>query len=164
MIALAAQQSHGARIRYVQADLLAPLPFRDASHDLVLSSMVLMDLPRLDVVIGEFARVLVPRGALVFSITHPSFFCSDWVVVDGVKRHKAVGDYLTPRVEALSFWGRTLHFHRPLGEYVDELERHGLAIVSLKEPRPSEDQVRRHPEWERHTRVPSFLVARATRL
>ena len=126
--------------------------------------MVLMDLPRIDVSIGELARVLVPGGALVFSITHPAFYCSDWVVVDGVRRHKAVADYLTPRVMAQSFWGRTLHFHRPLSAYVDELGRHGLAIVALKEPRPSEDQVRRQPEWERHVRVPSFLVARALRL
>ena len=164
MLALAAERPPDPRIRYVRADLLAPLPFRDASHDLVLSTMVLMDLPRIDVPIGEIARVLVRGGALVLSIPHPSFFCSPWVVVDGVRRHKAVADYLTPRVETLSFWGRTLHFHRPLGDYVDELGRHGLAIVALKEPRPSEDQLRRRPEWERHLRVPSFLVARAIRL
>jgi SAM-dependent methyltransferase len=145
MLALAVERAPEARIRYVRADLLAPLPFRDASHDLALSNMVLMDLPRIDVSIGELARVLVPGGALVFSITHPAFYCSDWVVVDGVRRHKAVADYLTPRVMAQSFWGRTLHFHRPLSAYVDELGRHGLAIVALKEPRPSEDQVRRQP-------------------
>ena len=164
MLALAGARSPDPRIRYVQADLLAPLPFRDASHDLVVSTMVLMDLHRIDVTIAEIARVLVRGGGLVFSITHPAFYCSDWVVVDGVKRHKAVADYLTPRAEAQSFWGRTLHFHRPLGDYVDELGRHGLAIVALREPRPSPDQMLLHPEWERHLRIPSFLVARALRL
>src|SRR5262245_35171610 len=52
MLALAGERPHDPRIRYVRADLLAPLPFRDASHDLALSTMVLMDLPRIEVTIG----------------------------------------------------------------------------------------------------------------
>lgn len=124
--------------------------------------MVLMDIPRVDVAIGEFSRVLTAGGALVFSLTHPCFFCSDWVQdADGAKLHKAVGDYLSPRVETLDFWGTTMHFHRPLSHYFDALTHHGFVIDALKEPTPTSEQVTRHPEWRHHQRVPSFLVARA---
>jgi ubiquinone/menaquinone biosynthesis C-methylase UbiE len=68
---------------------------RDAQEaGLVLANMVLMDIPRIDVAIMEFARVLTRGGAFVFSLTHPCFFCSDWVHDDqGTKLHKAVRDY-----------------------------------------------------------------------
>jgi hypothetical protein len=127
--------------------------------------MVLMDVPRIDIAVREFARVMRSRGALVFSLTHPCFFGSDWVHDDrGGKLHKAVGEYLSGRVEVLEFWGATLHFHRPLSEYFDQLGHHGFAVDALKEPRPSEEHVRRHPDWAHHLRIPSFIVARAVRL
>ena len=106
--------------------------------------------------------MLTRRGALVFSLTHPCFFCSDWVHDDrGSKLHKTVGEYLSAKVERLNFWGATLHFHRPLSHYFDALARNGFAVDAFKEPLPSDAQVEQHPEWRHHRRVPSFIVARA---
>src|SRR5204862_5893689 len=42
------------------------LPFADGSFDLVLGHAVLHHIPDLDTALGEFARVLVPGGTLVF--------------------------------------------------------------------------------------------------
>jgi len=78
----------------------------------------------------------------------------------GSKLHKAVADYLSPRVETHDFWGSTLHFHRPLSHYFDELGRNGFAVNALKEPAPPTDVVEQRPEWRHHRRVPSFIVAR----
>jgi SAM-dependent methyltransferase len=163
MIALARRAGHDG-IAYQVADLTQRLPFDDESQDIVLANMVLMDIPTIEIAVEEFARILRRRGALVFAITHPCFFCSDWVQEGGVNLHKAVADYLSVRTESLELWGRTLHFHRPLSAYFEELECNGFAVDALKEPRPSEEQVREHPEWEHHLRIPSFIVARAIRL
>ncbi len=161
MIALAMREPHES-IEYRVADLTGRLPLPDRCVDLVLANMVLMDLPRVDVAISEFARVLTHHGALVVSLTHPCFFCSDWVHDDqGTKLHKAVADYLSVRVEVLEFWGPTFHFHRPLAHYFGEIARHGFAIDAFKEPTPSQEQLQQHPEWQHHLRVPSFIVARA---
>ncbi len=165
MIQLARRETHDGRVEYRLADLTQPLPLAERQFDVVLANMVLMDIPRIDVAIAEFARVLVDSGVLVFSLTHPCFFCSDWVHgPHGVKVHKAVAEYLAPDVETLDFWGPTLHFHRPLSSYFDELGGNGFAVDAFKEPMPPEDVVLQHPEWAHHRRVPSFVVGRALKL
>jgi SAM-dependent methyltransferase len=165
MISLAARDAHPAAIEYRIADLTGRLPLPDRHFDLVLANMVLMDIPRIDVAITEFARVLTRRGTLVFSLTHPCFFCSDWIHDDhGTKLHKAVRDYLSVKAEALEFWGATLHFHRPLAYYFDEITQRGFAVDAFKEPVPSEEQLQQHSEWQHHRRIPSFIVARAVLL
>jgi SAM-dependent methyltransferase len=162
MIALAMRDSRGT-IEYRVADLTERLPLPDRCFDLVLANMVLMDIPRIDVAVSEFARVLTPHGALVFSLTHPCFFCSDWVHDNhGTKLHKLVDDYLSVKAEVLEFWGGTFHFHRPLAYYFNELTQRGFAVDAFKEPVPSGAQLQQHPEWQHHRRVPSFIVARAT--
>ena len=75
-----------------------------------------------------------------------------------------MSDYLSPTIEELGFWGPTLHFHRPLSHYFDELTRHGFVVDALKEPMPSAEAVARHGDWQHHRRIPSFIVVRARML
>jgi ubiquinone/menaquinone biosynthesis C-methylase UbiE len=162
MIALAEQCSGGRGMEFLLADLTGTLPFPDASFDVVVSTMVLTDIPRIDVAISEFARILKNGGSLVLSMPHPCFFCSDWATDEkGRRLYKKVSDYLTPVVETLNFWGETLHFHRPLSQYFDELSRNGFSVNAFKEPVPPEEAVRDREGWECHRRVPSFVVMRA---
>jgi malonyl-CoA O-methyltransferase len=51
---------------------MAALPVASAACDIVLCGLSIMDIARLGTVIGEFARVLRPRGVLVCSTLHPS--------------------------------------------------------------------------------------------
>lgn len=150
-------------LEYKVADLTKKLPFPDGAYDAVLANMVLMDIPRIDVAIAEFARLLVDGGILVFSITHPCFFCYDWVADEqGERAHKAVSDYLAPKIMELNFWGKTFHFHRPLSHYFDVLFQNGFCVdvfrEPLLEPVPGE-----HPGWGYRMQVPSFAVIRAIR-
>ena len=156
MIRLAAEASARGgqrKPRYVMGDLLKPLPFPDRSFDLVVSNMVLMDLPAVSLALCEFARVLAPKGALVFSITHPCFFPYDWVTSkSGTRVYKAVTDYLHERVEELDCFGHTMHYHRPLSAYFGNLEAAGFLVKALREPMPLEQG-----------RIPSFLVVKAVK-
>jgi malonyl-CoA O-methyltransferase len=58
------------RFERVRADAYS-LPFRDASFDLVFSSLMLQWCDDLDVVFAEIARVLKPGGVLLFSTFGP---------------------------------------------------------------------------------------------
>lgn len=56
--------------RRVLGDLGA-LPLATASIDVVVSGLALNDVPDLAIAIAELARVLRPRGTLVYSVVHP---------------------------------------------------------------------------------------------
>ena len=70
-------------------------------------------------------------------------------------------DYLNEKVEELNFWGKTLHYHRPLSYYFSILEQNSFRVTSLREPVPSGDLLKKHPDWKFHRRIPSFIVAKA---
>jgi 2-polyprenyl-3-methyl-5-hydroxy-6-metoxy-1,4-benzoquinol methylase len=168
MISMAKRYPARLDLGFEVADLTKKLPFRDGYYDVVLANMVLMDIPRIDVAIAEFARLLVDGGKLVFSITHPCFFCYDWVTDEqGERAHKEISDYLTPKALELNFWGKTLHYHRPLSHYFDVLSQNGFCVDAFKEPvaepdLPEED-LRENPSWGYRMQVPSFAVIRAIR-
>lgn len=162
MISIAKGCSTKTTVNYKIVDLTKELPFPDGYFDVVLANMVLMDLPRIDGTVSEFARVLSDKGFLLFSITHPCFFSAEWVTDEkGQNLHKEISDYLDPKVEDLNFWGKKLHFHRPLSHYFDILTENGFCVDGFKEPVLSEEVLNEHPSWESHRRVPSFVVIRA---
>ncbi len=162
MITLARSKNSEAEVNYQVMDLTQKLDFKEAQFDIVLANMVLMDIPRIDIVIAEFARILKENGILVFCITHPCFFDSEWVSDEkGRKLYKPISDYLNDKVEELNFWGKTLHYHKPLSAYFNALEHNGFSVVSLREPVPSDEVLEKHPDWEYHKRVPSFIVVKA---
>lgn len=154
MIRLAVEAGAPASCEFLVADLTQPLPLPECAFNAVLSNMVLMDLPSIDVAVSEFARVLEPGGQLIFSITHPCFFPFEWTRDEtGQKLYKAVRDYQTPKQINMNFWGETAHYHRPLSDYFSALESAALAIDALRElPMSDEDG------------IPSFLVVRARRM
>jgi len=162
MIAHARSKNPKAEVNYQVMDLTQRLDFKEAQFDIVLANMVLMDIPRIDVTIVEFARILKKDGSLVLSIVHPCFFCYGWISDEkGAKICKPISDYLNEKVEELTFWGKTLHYHRPLSYYFSLLEGNEFCVVSFKEPIPSDQLLWKHPDWKYHTRIPSFIVLKA---
>jgi ubiquinone/menaquinone biosynthesis C-methylase UbiE len=63
---------------FYAADLMKPLPFVSHRFDAILTAQALKHVPDLGIVISEFARVLRPGGRLVFSVTHPGMFWTDY--------------------------------------------------------------------------------------
>ncbi len=98
LIATATQRSAevGYRIEFVCANVSDLQPLASNNFDIVLASMVLMDVEDYGRAIDEVWRVLAPDGQLLMSITHPCFSTPDsgWVRSEpGGKKHFAVDRY-----------------------------------------------------------------------
>ncbi len=144
----------GGRARVLQADLARPLNFvGTGEYDLVICSLVMHYLQDWGPALGEFERVLNPRGMLVFSTHHPFM---DWKLFDR-------SDYFA--VELLEDqWdiGPVSFYRRPLTDISEALDAAGFTIDRLLEPKPTDDFKQAQPEeYEKLMRNPWFLCVRA---
>ena len=133
MIQIARKRYPGSAFSIV--DLSGPLPFQDASFDLVFCNQVLMDIENMEEVLRECHRVLMPGGTFWFSIVHPALYNGEWLIDEnGYHRAKAMSRYLTEYVSHNHFWGKTTHFHRPISAYLNAVAGAGFAFVHADEP------------------------------
>lgn len=135
---------------YLVADAAA-LPLDDAAAALVVSFMVLQDLPDLDGAVAEADRVLEPHSHFCFAIVHPVASDGDFAGTDDdafVLRSYSVPTEVPRPLGTTS----VTQFHRPLETYSLALERNGFLIEALREVATR----RRAPG-----RIPAFLHVRA---
>jgi 2-polyprenyl-3-methyl-5-hydroxy-6-metoxy-1,4-benzoquinol methylase len=146
---------------YVQAGA-EKMPFEDASFDVVLTYLTLIDIEDYGEAIREMARVLRPGGRLVianlnsFATTRPRAWYSN---EQGEKIHLAVEDYYEERAMLLSWAGVSIYnWHRPFESYMQALLGAGLSLLSFEEPRPTLEAVAQSPSMIDEYRVPLFHV------
>lgn len=72
LIEAAKQEINPQNVEFIEGNL-EHLPFQSDSFDTVLCNMVLMDVERIDKVIGELGRVLKQNGVIIASTLHPCF-------------------------------------------------------------------------------------------
>lgn len=154
-------------LRFEVGDLTAGLPAAlTGPFDVVVSHMVLMDLPVLDTVLADVASRLAPGGVLVASILHPAFFRQQ-PVLDG-ERHRRVTGYLAHEEWWIDTFGGHRHYHRPLAWYVQQLRDAGLVVVDLDEPPTLPAHDRPAAAWTDDERwfasIPTMLSLAARRL
>jgi len=171
MIRVARERSGGIdAIEFRVGDFQTLEGVADASFDLVVSNMVLMELPRPAYALAAAHRALRPGGALVYSITHPCFQApeSGWHCdANGAKLHWAMGRYWEPaafQLEIASGFGhQTYGFHWTLTQYLDATLAAGFALERVVEPpptaaaAPAASDDRPTPNW---TDVPLFLIVK----
>ncbi len=118
------------------------LPFADASFDLVLSYLTLIDIPDLQAGLAEMVRVLEPGGTLL--IANLTSFCTagnenGWIR-DGAgnRRYFAIDRYLDARPHWLRLNNdiKIRNHHRPLRDYMQPLLAAGLILRHFDEPDP----------------------------
>jgi SAM-dependent methyltransferase len=177
MIALAREEERREPlgIRYLRTSYADLAQLADASFDVVVSFMAMMDGPHFDRAMTESFRVLRPGGRLAFSITHPCFLTkgSRWLRdAEGRKIQWVVGDYFNDAgwVERWRFTDAppeapefaTPRFDRTLSEYLNTVLAAGFVLKQIAEPRPSEEYCAAHPSqrgWRDHAAL--FLHVRA---
>jgi SAM-dependent methyltransferase len=99
------------------------LPFRDASFDLVCSSLMAGDVFDLAAWVREATRVLAPGGHLIYSDFHPSWAARRW--------RRTFRDAAGRRRELA-------YFPHQIEDHLAALEASPLAIRAIREPRVPE--------------------------
>ncbi|WP_246799658.1 class I SAM-dependent methyltransferase [Bradyrhizobium sp. CCBAU 51753] len=133
MLDTARQRDPSGDYRYGRAE---QLEFPDASFDLVVSYITLVDIPDFRAAIREMARVLRPGGALL--IANLTGFTSagaeqGWVRDEAGRRlHFPVDRYLDEFPMSFAWAGiRIENWHRPLSAYMTALLEQGLLLRFL---------------------------------
>jgi SAM-dependent methyltransferase len=154
MVRLAERRLHG-RARVLHADvgnLRGALA--DERFDLVVSSLVLHYLPDLAQTFHEWARLLRPRGLLVFSTHHPIHPAS--LLDPGYLQAGLIEDHW-------DWLGETMRYYRrPLRDLTEPLAAAGFAIERICEPTPDEALRLKDPKgYDQLSRLPAFIFVRA---
>jgi SAM-dependent methyltransferase len=148
---------------YVEADA-ADMGLADASYDLVVSCLSLIDIADFRSAIRDMARVLEPGGVLlVANLTGWSSATGQslgWMTPGGGQPGPdtlfCFDHYMNERAEEVSWAGiRILNHHRPLSAYMQAFLGAGLVLEHFDEPEP----VDAPPEyWTKYRRAPWFVV------
>lgn len=135
------------------------LDFPEASFDLVVSYVTLVDIPDAAAAIAEMARVLKPGGRLL--IANLNSFASagmnlGWSDLADGRRAFALDGYLDERAEWVAWRGiRIRNWHRPLGAYINLCLGQGLVLTHFDEPAAVGGDPQR---LARHRRAPWFVI------
>jgi 2-polyprenyl-3-methyl-5-hydroxy-6-metoxy-1,4-benzoquinol methylase len=162
-----AQDALGVTYHVADAAHVSFLP--DNSYDVVLAYLSLFDVPDYQSAIREAARVLVPSGRFVFSISHPCFTMpgAGWETRypnsfrDQDRLFYKVDDYLPARSYEVTIWptfNPIVNHHRPLSDYAHALKAAGFVIRDILEPTPDAKLVDQLDFWRGYFRIAVFIM------
>lgn len=132
------------RFEWIEHDLAQGLPFADASFDLALCCLVLEHVAKLDEMLVELARVVVPGGRVVIADFHPEMFRR------GLHARFKPG----PDAEKLQIHG----IDHTISDYVMATLRAGLEIVAMAEYCMDAATAARSPSASKYIGEPMLLT------
>ena len=144
MLARAREKPGAERVRFVEHDLAAPLPFESGSFDRVVCGLVLDHILALLPFLGELGRVCRPPGWVVCSVMHPA------MMLKGVQARfvdPTTGRETRPQSAAHQF-----------SDYVMAATRAGLRIGDLSEHVATDELARRVPRAARYIGWPLLFM------
>lgn len=160
-------------VKFEQIDLQKPLPYPSDSSHLIICSMVLMDLPKIDKTLKEFYRIAKVNGELIVSICHPSY------TVPFIKMKRSVSDVFLGKeapIEIISYpesavvnrkvYGmakKTPYIQRRISFYFNTIAEAGFVIKRVEEPILPERYKKKVPKLWHATKIPLFLLIKAVK-
>ena len=140
------------------------LPFENASFDVVISYLTLIDIPDFRAAINEMVRVLKPGGKLVIANLTAMATATPhlwWRDANGEKLFWTLDNYMTERPEWVEWRGiRVINWHRPLSAYMQAFLACNLTLEYFDEPLPTAEQIQAAPDFHDYHRKPDFNVMR----
>jgi len=144
---------------------ITDLRIEDSVFDVVLSTLVLMDVKELDKAVGELVRVTRNGGDIVISVQHPIITAGDWERESGQKLFRKLDDYFMERELEVVWEGEKKeqvtfkYYHRSLQAYTQPFLERGCVLTHLIEPYPHEAYMILNPrEYEDTKRIPHFII------
>jgi 2-polyprenyl-3-methyl-5-hydroxy-6-metoxy-1,4-benzoquinol methylase len=139
LIAYARERDSTQTITYAVRDLSRPLPEYADTFDLVVSNLVLNDVPDYRGFITTLSTVLRPHGRVVLSMNNP---------YSAVLREK-VQNYFDSDAVARYGFGPVTYFHRTMEEYLHTFRHAGFVMCDLYDVQMPEAMVAQLPEKNR---------------
>ncbi|KAF7538529.1 hypothetical protein G7054_g2936 [Neopestalotiopsis clavispora] len=166
MLDKAVEMTSTDNIEYQRADL-NELNLAAEEYDLVFSSLAFHYLVNIKGLFAEIQRALKPGGKLVFSIEHPIFTgpTRGGMITDAEGRliwpldayHKEGLRHRSWFVDGVQ------KQHHTLGTYINTLFQSGFELTDFVEWCPTEEDLKKHPGWEKEFIRPTFLLMGATK-
>jgi len=141
------------------------LRIEDGVFDLVLSTLVLMDVKELDKAVSELVRATRNGGDIVISVQHPILTAGDWERESGQRLFRKLDNYFMER-ELEAVWENERkervpfkYYHRSLQAYTRPFLERGCVLTHLIEPHPHKAYEILNPrEYEDTKRIPHFII------
>lgn len=155
MIELAREKTQG-RAQIFVGDMALPLAnLKNASFDLVVSSLAIDYVRDWTTPLHEFYRVLKPQGRLVFSVQHPT------ATYLWYKPASAFGVQYA-EIQWSSFGGEPVMMpdhYRSFADMINPILEAGFQIQKVQDTKPIEALRAVDPErFEKYNRQPSFMI------
>lgn len=132
--------------------------------DIVLCSMMLMDVEDLDGTLKEVHRVLKADGKLFASVLHPCFDGNHDTGIgrqgSGIHREVVVKNYFEPKTWEAPLWGGTIPVlwrHRTMSEYVKAFVNAHLTIIDMDEPKSTDEEAQKSVTLAWLQKIPLYL-------
>ncbi|MBV8912444.1 MAG: methyltransferase domain-containing protein [Acetobacteraceae bacterium] len=161
MLARARADTADPAIVYQQEDL-ERFELPAASFEVAYSSLALHYVERLERLLGEVHKALVPGGSLVFSVEHPIYTAPSqpgWTVDDRGHRCWPVDQYLIEGPRSTDWLTKgVIKQHRTMATYLRLLTAVGFAVTHVEEWGPTDEQIAARPELADERQRPAFLL------
>ena len=139
LIAYARARDTTKTIAYEVCDLSRPLPQYHSTFDLVISNLVLNDVPDYVGFMTTLSDVLKPHGRIVLNINNP---------YSALLRQKVDSYFDSHRAVHYNF-GAVSYYHRTMEDYMTAFAQNGLVLQRLYDIQMTEDMVAQLPEANR---------------
>ncbi|MDQ0173133.1 class I SAM-dependent methyltransferase [Paenibacillus tundrae] len=168
MLQRAVQMTDDPKIEY-RLQAIEDIHFAPEQFDVVISSLALHYLQRLDEVYAKINTCLKSGGTLVLSVEHPIFTAraeQDWHYgAQGEIQHWPVDHYQQEGRRVARFLDQdVVKYHRTVATHLNELINAGFVIQQVAESKPSSDMVEQVPGMRDELRRPMFLMIAASKV
>ena len=169
MLAVAKSENSDEKITYLNMPM-EDLGSLEGEYDVVISSLALHYVEDYPGVVKNVYRLLCEGGIFLFSQEHPLSTCYSgngdrWTRDEnGMKIHANIADYCVERRNDSTWFVEGIQrYHRMFKTVINTLADNGFRIVKIDEPYPTEELVKKYPEYYDLYHKPDFLFVKAAK-